>query len=246
MAKPPEQLSVAPVYAKDSWLQAEIVGNGLWPQQFEAIAFEMARALLKDKPPEIHRFHTSAISQDQMKQLLKVSQGMHTAHHIDPTNNSLDISFEHRLNYLWSQTTAHTLMVLANYALLHAQGRDRSLHRVDMPDFLTAFFADMDRSVAALGAEPFFSEVHEVYHSPHALKLSGRYKDNFKYFSEHSAEQRKTARDQNNVLRHRMALMLTNHFVQRGYTEYKMQNFVSSSFMGLNPVLLNELRKQAG
>jgi hypothetical protein len=187
--------------AKDSWLNAEIVGNGLWPQHFEAIAFEMAHALLQDKPPEIRRFNNSVLSPKQMAKLLKSSSGMHSSHHIEVSNENPLISFEDRLRYLWSQTTTHTLIVLANYALFIAEGRNRSLIRVDIPDFLTALFADMDRSVGALGAKPFFNEVHQVYHSPHALELSGKYKDNYKNFSECPPAEKNRIREENRVLR---------------------------------------------
>lgn len=227
--------------AKDSWLQAEIVGNGLWPQQFEAIAFEMAHALLQDKPPQIRKFNNSALSPEQLHKFSHVSQSMHSAHHIEVSQGRSPISFEGRLRYLWSQTTSHTLVVLANYASMYAKGKHRSFNRVDIPDYLTAFFADMDRSVAALGAAPFFNEVHEVYHSPQGLKLSGRYKDNLEHYTEHSSAEKKTARDENKVLRHQMACMVIDHFVARGYKEYVMQNFVRNSFMGLDPSLLQQL-----
>ena len=243
MANPREQLYLAPVTAKDSWLKAEIVGNGLWPQISEVIVIEVAHAVAGGGLDDIKAFQGSVLSNGQLAHWKKALNNMHKSHGIDIKTDHPYPQFtinDGHLNDIWNELQEETLKAIATYIRLSAPDLVEAppYIRNDM-NVITSYLDQSASTDNSAQLQHFFRTLHKGLHTKEAKKLAGSFKNNFRNFTGIDGVEKYQREVQNTRLQHRMTYGLIQHAVAAGYRQEFIEDFLFQTFDSLDPDVLN-------
>lgn len=228
---------------KDSWLQAEIVGNGLWPQSEEAIGIEVAHSVVSGGMDDIRAFQNSVLSSAQLARWKQALNNMHKSYGVDIQTDFVYPDFtinDDHFREMWAQLRKDTLNAIAMYIRLSAP------HQVEFPPYnkddmkvITSYLDPQAGSDNLVQLQNFFKTLHGGLHSAEAKKLARRFKENFRNYSGLSGVEKYQREVQNSRLRHSMANRLIHHAVAAGYRQEFVENYLFQTFEGIDPDVIN-------
>ncbi len=224
---------------KNNWLNAEIVGNGLWPQSEEAIGIEVAHSVVSGGLDDIRAFQDSVLNSAQLARWKQALNTMHKSYGVDIQTDFVYPHFtinDDHFREMWAQLRKDTLNTIAMYIRLSAP------HLVEFPPYnkddmkvITSYLDPQAGSDNLIQLQNFFKTLQSGLHTAEAKKLARKFKENFRNYSGLNGIEKYQREVQNSRLRHSMANRLIYHGVAAGYRQEFVENYLFQTFEGIDP-----------